>query len=188
MIDKSMKKGAGQGKVALRQRLVGVARQGSPAEASVKSRRPRRSSAGERLRTSVCARCLSLVADSQPPRRPRSHPVVDMCHCAQISAALIHLLGCLAAGSSATPQIIRRHLAFFHCRRRTAALLIAPRAPTRRHHRHHHHPEVRHSLGLRLLHPRRHVDGQLSARRAKSPPYRNPPYTQLPPAPPSPWD
>lgn len=35
-----------------------------------------------------------------------------MCHCAQISVALIHLLGCLAAGSSATPQIIRSHLAF----------------------------------------------------------------------------
>lgn len=55
-----------------------------------------------------------------------------MCHCAQISAALIRLLGCLAAGSSATPQIIRRrrrHLAIFSPPPSTVALLIAVRTP-----------------------------------------------------------
>lgn len=68
-----------------------------------------------------------------PPRRPRRRPVVDMCHCAQISGALIRLLGCLAAGSSATPQIIRRrrrrHLAIFSPPPSTVALLIALRTP-----------------------------------------------------------
>lgn len=68
-----------------------------------------------------------------PPRRPRRRPVVDMCHCAQISAALIRLLDCLAAGSSATPQIIRcrrrRHLAFFHRRHRPSLSLSLSKPP-----------------------------------------------------------
>lgn len=122
-----MKKGAGQGKVALRQRRVGAARPGSPVEALVKSLRPRRSvgkAEDERLHS------VPLASPRfAPPRRPRRHPVVDMCHCAQISAALIHLLGCLAAGSSATPQIIRRHLAFFNCRRRLSLSLSLSKPP-----------------------------------------------------------
>lgn len=127
MIDKAMKKRGRQVKVAFHQRRMGAVRQGSPAEAWIKSRRPRRSvgeTEDERLHSPPLASPRFV-----PSPRPRRHPVVDMCHRAQISAALIHLLGCLAAGSSATPQIIRRHLAFFHCRRRPSLSLSLPKPP-----------------------------------------------------------